>query len=111
MWMLLSLLKDPSHIQPPNPVTIADAKKCLLTGARYGCHLRSSARTLLIQMRMVAANHWTEQEDSNGGVREKTEGAEEICNTIGITTITTNQIPAKLPGTKPTNKEYTWGDP
>jgi hypothetical protein len=24
---------DPSHIQSPNPDTIADAKKCLLTGA------------------------------------------------------------------------------
>jgi len=24
---------DPSHVQPPNPVTIADAKKCMLTGA------------------------------------------------------------------------------
>jgi hypothetical protein len=24
---------DPSHIQTPNPDTIADAKKCLLTGA------------------------------------------------------------------------------
>ena len=25
---------DPSHMQPPTPDTIADAKKCLLTGAR-----------------------------------------------------------------------------
>jgi hypothetical protein len=24
---------DPYHMQPPNPDTIADAKKCLLTGA------------------------------------------------------------------------------
>jgi hypothetical protein len=24
---------DPSHIQPPNPDTIVDANKCLLTGA------------------------------------------------------------------------------
>jgi hypothetical protein len=24
---------DPSHMQPPNPDTIADVKKCLLTGA------------------------------------------------------------------------------
>ena len=25
--------RDPSHIQTPNPDSIADAKKCLLTGA------------------------------------------------------------------------------
>jgi len=73
---------DPSHMQPPNPVPISDAKKCLLTGARYVCLLRGSARALLIQMRVVAANHWTEHGDPNGGVGEKTEGAEGVCNTI-----------------------------
>jgi hypothetical protein len=26
-------LEDPSHIQTPNPDTIVDANKCLLTGA------------------------------------------------------------------------------
>jgi len=26
-------LGDPSHMQTPNPDTIADAKKCMLTGA------------------------------------------------------------------------------
>jgi len=46
---------------PPNSVTITDAKKCLLTGVRYGCLLRSSARVLLIQRRMVTAKHWTKQ--------------------------------------------------
>jgi len=55
--------------------------------------LRGSARALLIQMRMVAANHQTEQGDPNGGVREKTEGAEGVCNPIGRTTISTNQTP------------------
>ena len=29
----LPIPKDPSHIQPPNPDTIVDAKKSLLTGA------------------------------------------------------------------------------
>jgi len=48
---------DPSHMQPPNPVTIADVKKCMLTGAWCGCLLRGSARALLLQMRMLAANH------------------------------------------------------
>jgi hypothetical protein len=34
--------KDPSHLQTPNPDTIA--KKHLLTRAWYGCPLRVSAR-------------------------------------------------------------------
>ncbi|EDL79619.1 LRRGT00091 [Rattus norvegicus] len=79
--------------KPPNLVTIANAKKCLLTRARYECLLRGSARALLIQMRMVEANHWTEQVGINGGVREKTEDAEVVCNPIGRTTISTNQNP------------------
>jgi len=41
-------------------------------------------------MRMLAANHWTQQRDSNGGFREKTEEAEGVCNPIGRTTISTN---------------------
>ena len=36
---------DPFHIQLPNPNTIRDANKCLLTGARYSCLLRGSAST------------------------------------------------------------------
>jgi len=95
-------------MQPPNPVTIADAKKCLLTGARYGCLLRGSARALLIQMRMLAANHWTKQGDPNGGVREKIEGAEWVYNPIGRKTVSTNQAPSDLPGIKPPSNEYTW---
>lgn len=59
------------HMQPSNPVTIADAKKCLLTGTRYGSLLRVSVRALLIQMRIVAANLWTEQGDPNEDVREQ----------------------------------------
>jgi hypothetical protein len=39
-----------------------------------------------------AANHWTEHRVPNGGVRERTEGAEGVCNPIGRTTISTNQI-------------------
>jgi len=98
-------------MQPSNPVINVNSKKCLLTGARYGCLLRGSARVLLIQIRMFAANRWTEQEDSNGGVREKTEGAEGICNTIGKTAISTNQTPRELPGTKPPTNGFTWRGP
>jgi len=40
-----------------------------------------------------AANHQTEHRDLNRGVRGRTEGAEGVYNTIGRTTILTNQIP------------------
>jgi len=75
--------EHPSHMQPLNPVSFADVRKCLLTGALYGCLLRGSARALLIQMRMLAANHWTEHGDPNGAVRERTEGDEGVPNSIG----------------------------
>jgi len=40
-------------------------------------------------------------ESPNEGIREKTEGAEGVCNPIGRTIISTNQTPPELPGTKP----------
>jgi hypothetical protein len=63
---------------------------------------------------MLAANHRTEHKIPNGGVRERTEGAEGVYNIIGSTTISTNQTPptpSELPGTKPPTKEYTWRGP
>jgi hypothetical protein len=41
-------------------------------------------------------------------LREGTEGVEGLWNPIGSTTISTNQTPPELPGTKPSTKEYTW---
>ena len=67
------LTGDPSHIRPPNPANGFDAKKCLLTGAWYGCVLRGSARALPIQRRMLAASHWNEHRGPNRGVRGRTE--------------------------------------
>jgi len=49
-------------------------------------------------MRMLAANHQTEHGDPNGGVRERTEGAEGVCNFIGRTTISANQSPQSSQG-------------
>jgi hypothetical protein len=42
-------------------------------------------------MQMLAANHWTEHRDLNGGVRGSNEGAEGVCNSIGREIISTNQ--------------------
>jgi hypothetical protein len=70
-----------------------------------------SAGIWQIQRWMLAANHGTEHRVPNGGVREKTEGADGVCSHIGGTTISTHQMPPELPGTKPPTKEHTWRDP
>jgi hypothetical protein len=89
------LPRDPSHLLTPNPDTIADVKKFLLTGARYSCPSRGSARVRPIQMQLQAAKHWTECEDPNGEVTARTARAKGVCNLIGRTTISTN--PQTLP--------------
>jgi hypothetical protein len=38
-------LGNPSHMQTPSPDTIADTKKCLLTGTWYSSLLRGSAKS------------------------------------------------------------------
>jgi hypothetical protein len=58
---------------------------------------------------MLAANHWTKHRVHNGGVRETTEGPEEVCNTTGRITISNNQTPPELPTTKLPTKEYIHG--
>ena len=99
---------DISHMQPPSPGTIADANKCLLRGAWYRCFLRGFAKSLLIQMWMLAVNHQNELWDPNVEVRGRTEGAEEVCNIIGKTTISTNQTPQSSQEQK---LQPTWRDP
>jgi hypothetical protein len=84
---------DPSHIQSPNPDTIVEANKCLLTRAYYSCLLRGSDRAWQIQWQMLTANHWTEHRDPNGAVRERTEEAEGVCHPIERTKISINKSP------------------
>jgi hypothetical protein len=47
---------------------------------------------------VLEANHQTELRVPNGGVRERTEGAEGICDVIGKRTISTNQTPQSSQG-------------
>jgi hypothetical protein len=47
---------------------------------------------------MLAANHWTECSILNRRVKEGTEGVGGVCNPIGRTTISTNQIPQNSQG-------------
>jgi hypothetical protein len=42
-------------------------------------------------------NYWTVHRVPNGGVVERTEGAEGVCNPIGRTTISANQTPSSHP--------------
>jgi hypothetical protein len=62
-------------------------------------------------MWMHAAKYWTELGDPNEEVRARTEGAEGVYNPIGSTTVSTNQTPTRLPGTKALTKEYKRGNP
>ena len=95
-------------MQPPNPDTTADAKKCLLTGAWYSYPLIGSARAYAIQM-WPAVNHQTEHKAPNVGVRGRTEGR----SLRGLQPYRKNNNinqpdPSELPGPKPPTKEYTW---
>jgi hypothetical protein len=60
-------------------------------------------------MLMLAPNHRTDHRDPNGEIRGKTEGTEGVCYLIGRTTISTNQIPQKIPGIIPPTKGYKRG--
>jgi hypothetical protein len=58
--------------------------------------LKGSARGWQIQRQILATNHWTEHGVPSGvpkgGVRESTEGAKGICNSIRRTIISNNYI-------------------
>jgi hypothetical protein len=84
-------------------------QEVLLTEAWYCCVLRGFAGAWQTKRRMPPANHWIEYSVPNGG--ERTEEAEGVCNPIGRTTVSTNQKPPELPGTKPPTKGCTWRDP
>jgi hypothetical protein len=56
---------DPSHIWTPNPVTIVDVKKGLLSGICYYCLPRGSESAWQIHMWMLTSIHWTELWDPN----------------------------------------------
>ena len=82
-----------SHKQPPNPDTMADANKSLLTGAWYSGLLRSSASAWQIQKWMLTIIHWTEHKVPNEGARESNQGVEGVWSPIGGTSMWTNQHP------------------
>ena len=82
----------------PNPDTIVDSNKSLLTGAWYSCLLRGSASARQIQKWMLKVIHWIEHRFPNEGARESTQGDERVCSPIGGTTIWTNQYPQSFLG-------------
>jgi len=74
-----------------HPICRHQIQTLLLMTALYEYHLKGSAIALLIQMRMLAAYHRTENRDRNGRVKARREGAKGVCNPRGGTTISTNQ--------------------
>jgi hypothetical protein len=100
----------PSHVQSPNPDSIVDVKKCLLTGIWYSWLLRGSSRAWKMQRQKFTVKYWTEHGVSNEGDRERTEGAEGVCDPVGRIAISTKEtsLPTELLGTKPPAKEYMW---
>ena len=75
------------HIQTPNPVTIVDTNTCLLTGAKYGYLLRSSAISWQEKRLMLTDKYQTDHGVPSRQDTGRTEGAEWVCNLIGRTTI------------------------
>ena len=84
---------DPSYKQPPNPDTIADTNKSLLTGAWYSCLLSGSASAWQIQKWMLTVIHWTKYKVPKEGARESTQGAEGDWSPTGGTSIWTHKYP------------------
>jgi hypothetical protein len=85
--------KDPSHNLPPNADTITYACKILLKEPLYSCLLFGYAIAWQTQKWMLTLCNWMEHRAPNGGARESAHGAKGIRNTIGRTTIGTNQYP------------------
>ena len=68
--------RDPSHNQPPNPDTIAYARKILLKGPYYSCLVGGYASAWQIQKWMLTVMYKMEHRAPNGEARESTQGAE-----------------------------------
>ena len=85
--------RDLSHIQLPNPDTIAYARKLLLTGPWYSCLLWGYTSAWQIQKWILTVIYWMEHRVPNEGARESTQGTKRVCKPIGGTTIWTKQYP------------------
>jgi hypothetical protein len=80
-----------------------------ITSVWYSCLLRGSFRAWQIQRQILPASHWTEHGVPNGGVRERIEGTEGLWNTIGRTTISTNQTLQSSKGLNPQERVHMEG--
>jgi hypothetical protein len=70
--------------------------KILLKGPWYGCLVEGYASACQIQKWMLTVIYRMEHRAPNGESRENTQGAEGVCNSIGVTTIWTKQYPPEL---------------
>ena len=89
-------LGDPFHKQTPNSVTIAYARKVLLTCSWYSYLLCGSASAWQIQKWVLTVIYWMEHRAPNEWARECTQRAKGVWNHIRGTTVWTNQYPPEL---------------
>ena len=82
-----------THIQPPNPDTIAYARKILLIVPWYSSLLWGYANAWEIQKWMLTVIYCMEHRAPSEGARGSTQGAKGVCNPIGGTILLTNQYP------------------
>ena len=82
-----TLPRYPSHNQPQNPDTIVYASKILLKGPWYSCPVCGYTSAWQIMKWMFTLIYKMEHRVPNGEARESTQGAEEVYNPIGGTTI------------------------
>jgi len=80
----------PIYIQPPKLDKIDEAKKCMWKRIAYRSLLRDTSRACPVHRSMLAANHWTEDSTTLGGIRGSIERVEGACNPIK-TTMPSNQ--------------------
>jgi hypothetical protein len=79
-----------------NADTIAQTSKILLKAPRYSCLFWDYAGAWQTQEWMLTVSYWMDHRAPNGGARESIQGAKEICNPVGETTLWTNQYPRAL---------------
>jgi hypothetical protein len=95
-----------------NPDAVADAKKFLLNRSMIQVSPERLCQILTnTDVDAHSQTSLTKCRDPSGRVRARTVGAEGVCNPIGRTILSINQMPPKLPESKLPTREYTWRDP
>jgi hypothetical protein len=96
---------DPSHMKSPNPDSIVDAKKCLLTVACYSCLYRGA-----LPEPEKYRGECSQPTIGMGSPIEKLEKKLKELKWFATHRKNHNINQPEFPGTKPSTKEYTWSN-